>query len=70
MDDRLTGKVKWFNARDGFGFIECADHEDDIFVHYSQIKQEGYRELEQQERVEFDVVRTGKGLAAHDVLKI
>ena len=71
MAERMIGKVKWFNERKGFGFIECDDLEDDVFVHYSNIAGgDKYLTLAEQQRVEFDLVRGGKGLAAHDVLKI
>ena len=55
-----TGIVKWFNAEKGFGFIEREDG-DDVFVHYSAIQVNGYRTLEEGQRVEFDVGPGRKG---------
>ena len=60
------GKVKWFNESKGFGFIERESGED-VFVHYSAIKMEGYRKLEEGQQVEFSVETGPKGLQAADV---
>jgi len=60
------GTVKWFNASKGFGFIE-QDDGSDVFVHYSAIKSEGYKTLEEGARVKFDVVEGNKGPAADNV---
>lgn len=59
----MKGAVKWFNAAKGYGFIQ-ADNGPDVFVHYSAILGEGYRTLEQGERVSFDVAQGVKGLQA------
>ena len=66
---RTTGKVKWFNDAKGFGFIE---HEGgrDLFVHFSSIKQEGFKTLTEGEEVEFDVVEGPKGPAAENVQRM
>jgi CspA family cold shock protein len=64
--DRETGVVKWFNASKGFGFIE-RENGNDVFVHYSAISGEGYRSLEEGQRVEFTVVEGQKGPQAQDV---
>lgn len=66
---RTTGKVKWFNDAKGFGFIE---HEGgrDLFVHFSSIKQEGFKTLTEGEEVEFDVVEGPKGPAAENVQRL
>ncbi len=62
------GKVKWFNNKKGYGFIESADM-DDIFVHHSAIQGDGYRTLIEGEDVEFEVVDKGKGPQAQNVVK-
>ena len=51
----MQGRVKWFNAEKGFGFIEREDG-DDVFVHFSAIQQDGYKSLEEGQQVEFDIV--------------
>ena len=63
------GKVKWFNASKGFGFIE-QDNGKDVFVHHSAIQGEGYKSLNEGERVKFDVVDGPKGPAAANVVKL
>jgi CspA family cold shock protein len=60
------GKVKWFNPRKGYGFIETLDGRD-IFVHYSNIRSEGFRTLEEGDVVSFDIVNGEKGLRAENV---
>ncbi|MDD3613726.1 MAG: cold-shock protein [Caldicoprobacterales bacterium] len=60
------GKVKWFNATKGFGFIEREDGSD-IFVHYSAINTDGFRTLSEGQEVSFDVVEGDKGLQASNV---
>lgn len=62
----MFGNVKWFNNEKGYGFIDYSENED-IFVHYSAIKQEGYKTLSEGQRVEFDLVETPKGLQAINV---
>nr|MBF0221670.1 cold-shock protein [Desulfobulbaceae bacterium] len=64
------GTVKWFNASKGFGFIEQDNGGDDIFVHYSAIKSDGYKSLDEGARVQFDVVDGNKGPAADNVVYI
>ncbi len=66
MTERETGTVKWFNASKGYGFIE-RDTGDDLFVHYSEIAGEGYRSLDEGQRVEFIVTQGQKGLQAQNV---
>lgn len=61
------GSVKWFNNEKGYGFINIEDEEEDIFVHYSQILQEGFKSLEADEVVEFELNRGPKGLHATNV---
>lgn len=64
------GKVKWFNAAKGYGFIE-QDGGDDVFVHFSAITMEGYKALEEGEHVQFDVVEGNNGkLQAANVVKL
>ncbi len=65
----MTGFVKWFNNEKGFGFIEYKPNED-VFVHYSAIKMEGYKTLNEGDYVNFQLVETGKGLQALDVTVI
>jgi CspA family cold shock protein len=65
--DRETGKVKWFNAGKGYGFIERRDGGGDVFVHFSAIQMEGYRTLAEGQEVEFEVVQGQKGLQAENV---
>ncbi len=60
------GTVKWFNAEKGYGFI-AVDGGSDVFVHYSSIQSDGYRSLEQGQRVEFDVARSDRGPQAENV---
>ncbi|MDH4136719.1 MAG: cold-shock protein [Anaerolineae bacterium] len=62
----MTGTVKWFNGSKGYGFISREDG-DDVFVHYSAIQTEGYRNLEEGQRVEFTVERGPKGFQATQV---
>jgi len=62
------GTVKWFNNAKGFGFIE-REGEADVFVHHSAIDMDGFRTLNQGERVTFDVVEGPKGLQARNVLR-
>ena len=62
----MKGTVKWFNASKGFGFISPESGED-VFVHYSAIKGEGYRNLEEGQPVEFEVTKGPKGLQATEV---
>ena len=63
----MKGRVKWFNNEKGYGFIEYTDKED-IFVHYSAIRQDGYKTLQEGQIVEFKLLETGKGFQALDVV--
>ena len=69
MAERMTGVVKWFNRTKGFGFIK-PDQGEDVFVHYSAIRAEGYRNLDEGDKVEFTVQQGPKGLNAQDVTKV
>lgn len=65
-----VGTVKWFNGEKGFGFISPDDGGADVFVHFSQITGSGYRNLEENQRVEFDVEAGQKGPQAANVRAI
>lgn len=66
MSDRIQGTVKWFNSGKGYGFI-AREGGEDVFVHYSSIQGDGFRNLEEGQRVEFNVVQGPKGLQAASV---
>jgi len=67
--EKLTGTVKWFDSKKGYGFI-TADNGQDVFVHYTGISGEGFRTLEEGERVSFNVTESDKGLKAVDVERL
>ncbi len=67
--DKLTGTVKWFDSKKGYGFI-TADNGQDVFVHYTGIAGNGFKTLEEGERVSFNITESDKGLKAVDVEKI
>jgi CspA family cold shock protein len=69
MADRETGTVKWFNDAKGFGFIQ-RESGDDVFVHHTSIRAEGFRSLAEGQKVEFSVVQGQKGLAAEGVVPV
>ncbi len=64
-----TGTVKWFNSEKGFGFLSV-EGEDDVFVHFSAITGEGYKSLEEGQKVQFDVVDGARGPQASNVSKL
>ncbi len=66
---RQTGKVKWFNENKGYGFILSDDGARDIFVHYSEIRDDGYRTLAEGETVEYELMDSPKGPQAKSVLR-
>ncbi|GIO07322.1 cold shock domain-containing protein [Brevibacillus reuszeri] len=65
----MQGKVKWFNAEKGFGFIE-REGGDDVFVHFSAIQSDGFRSLDEGQAVEFDIVEGDRGPQAANVVKL
>jgi cold shock protein len=65
----MQGKVKWFNAEKGFGFIEREDG-DDVFVHFSAINSDGYKSLEEGQEVSFEIVEGNRGPQAANVTKL
>ncbi|SME18776.1 cold-shock protein [Bacillus cereus] len=65
----VTGKVKWFNSEKGFGFIEVAG-ENDVFVHFSAIETEGFKSLEEGQKVSFEVEEGNRGPQAKNVIKL
>ena len=69
MSEKEQGTVKWFNGTKGYGFIE-RESGDDVFVHYSAIIDDGFRNLDEGQRVEFIVTEGAKGPQAQDVVAI
>ncbi|MBC3304462.1 cold-shock protein [Pseudomonas sp. SWRI18] len=65
-----TGTVKWFNAEKGFGFITSDTDGEDIFVHYSAIASPGFKSLDENQKVDFDVIQGPKGPQAENVRKL
>lgn len=65
----MQGKVKWFNAEKGYGFIETEEG-GDVFVHFSAIQTEGFKTLEEGQAVEFDIVEGARGPQAANVVKL
>ncbi|WP_124728438.1 cold shock domain-containing protein [Staphylospora marina] len=65
----MQGKVKWFSAEKGYGFIEREDG-GDVFVHFSAIQMEGFKSLEEGQRVEFEIVEGPRGPQAANVVKL
>ena len=68
MSDRKTGTVKWFDTKKGYGFIELEGNKD-VFVHFSEINEEGYKSLRDGEAVEFEIEKDDSGERAKNVTK-
>ena len=64
----MVGKVKWFNAEKGFGFIEREDG-DDVFVHFSAIQGDGFKTLEEGQTVDFEITQGNRGPQASNVVR-
>ncbi|MBU2863227.1 cold shock domain-containing protein CspD [Reinekea forsetii] len=62
-----VGKVKWFNNAKGFGFIVCDEHKEDLFAHFSTIQMEGYKTLKAGQDVEFETVKSDRGIHAVNI---
>ena len=69
MSDKKTGTVKWFDSKKGYGFIEV-EGSDDVFVHFSAIIEEGYKSLNEGEKVEFEIQKDEQSERAQNVTKI
>jgi len=69
MSERVQGTVKWFNASKGYGFLSREGGED-VFVHFSEIQDDGYRSLDEGQSVEFTIEQGPKGLQASNVVKL
>ena len=67
---RTTGTVQWFSRIKGYGFVRPDEQEEDVFVHFSSIRGDGYRNLDEGQRVEFTVEATDKGPQAVDVVEL
>ncbi|MCY4234518.1 MAG: cold-shock protein [Bacteroidetes bacterium] len=67
LDHREQGTVKWFNSDKGYGFIQRDSGDKDVFVHYSEVNKDGYKSLDEGQRVEFAVTEGDKGLQAQSV---
>jgi len=63
------GTVKWFNAKKGYGFIQSEEEKGDIFVHFSEIQQDGYKSLDEGDAVVFEVFKDDKGSKARNVVR-
>ena len=70
MSERVKGTVKWFNAGKGYGFIAREDGGEDVFVHYSALQSDGFRTLDEGQRVEYTIEKGPKGLQASNVVTL
>ena len=64
----MTGIVKWFNNAKGYGFVKPDGRDEDVFVHFSAIVADGYRSLDENQRVEFDITQGQKGPQAENIV--
>nr|WP_274377394.1 MULTISPECIES: cold-shock protein [Marinitoga] len=69
MEENMRGKVKWFDAKKGFGFISGEDG-NDVFVHFTAITMDGFKTLEEEQEVEYEIQENAKGLQAVNVRAI
>lgn len=69
MNERIRGTIKWFSSEKGYGFIS-RDGGKDVFVHFSAIQKNGYKTLNEGDRVEYSIVQGEKGLQAEEVIKV
>ncbi|MFN4308689.1 cold shock domain-containing protein [Sulfurihydrogenibium azorense] len=67
---RITGTVKWFNSKKGFGFITRDDGQGDVFVHFSAIQSRDFKTLEEGQKVEFEIAQDEKGPKAANVVRV
>ena len=70
MSDKKSGTVKWFDPKKGYGFIEVEGTSSDVFVHFSEINSEGYKTLNDGQKVEFEIEKDAQGERAKNVFKI
>lgn len=70
MTSTLKGTVKWFNSTKGFGFIEPEGGGEDVFIHFSEIQMEGYKQLSEGQEVEYEVEKGDKGFKASNIRAI
>jgi len=70
MADRVQGKVKWFSEDKGYGFIEREGEGEDVFLHYSALEQSGFKSIDEDTEVEFDLEHGPKGAKATNVKEI
>jgi len=70
MSNRVQGRVKWFNEEKGYGFIARDDGGEDVFLHFSELRQSGFKTVQEDTAVEFDVVDGPKGPKASDVVEL
>ena len=70
MSQKVQGRVKWFNENKGYGFIECDDGSDDVFLHFSALQQSGFKTIADDTPVEFDIEPGPKGPKAANVVQL